>query len=105
MGNEQNLIPFDRRTESEQREIARKGGKASGVSRSFRSAVKKRVREHPELIAEIIDALIEMATEEHDLKAMELLIELAGESPRQMEIKIKQQELKIKKENAENQNW
>lgn len=105
MGNEKNLIPNSERTPEERREIARKGGKASGVSRSFRSAVKKRVREHPELIAEIIDALIEMATEEHDLKAMELLIELAGESPRQMEIKIKQQELKIKKENAENQNW
>lgn len=106
MGNEKNLKPF---TSAQSREEAvkngRKGGKASGVSRSFRSAVKKRVREHPELIAEIIDSLIEMATEEHDLKAMELLIELAGESPRQMEIKIKQQELKIKKENAENQNW
>lgn len=105
MGNEQNLIPLNKRSKSEQREIQSKGGKAAAVSRSFRSAVKKRVREHPELIAEIIDSLIEMATEERDLKAMELLIELSGESPRQMEIKIKQQELKIKKENAENQNW
>lgn len=105
MGNSKNLTPFSDRSVSEARENGRKGGIASGVSRSFRSAVKKRVREHPELIAEIIDSLIEMATDEHDLKAMELLIELAGESPRQMEIKIKQQELKIKKENAENQNW
>lgn len=105
MGNEKNLIPFDRRTESEQREIRSKGGKSSGVSRSFRSAVKKRVREHPELIEDIVGTLITMAIDEHDLKAMELLVELAGESPRQMEIKIKQQELKIKKENAENQNW
>lgn len=31
--NEKNLIPFDQRTESEQREIRSKGGKASGVSR------------------------------------------------------------------------
>lgn len=105
MGNEKNLVLNSERTPEERREIARKGGKASGVSRSFRSAVKKRIRENPELINEMIDSLIEMATEEHDLKAMELLIELAGESPRQMEIKIKQQELKIKKENAENQNW
>ena len=109
MGNESNLKRGNPDTQfrsgREAVENGTKGGKASGVSRSFRSAVKKRVREHPELIAEIIDALIEMATEAHDLKAMELLIELAGESPRQMEIKIKQQELKIKKENAENQNW
>ena len=105
MGNEKNLIPNSERTPEERREIARKGGKASGVSRSFRSAVKKRVREHPELIEDIVETLITMAIDEHDLKAMELLVELAGESPRQMEIKIKQQELKIKKENAENQNW
>ncbi len=31
--NEQNLIPMNKRTESEQREIAKKGGKASGRSR------------------------------------------------------------------------
>ena len=33
MPNEQNLIPFDERTESEQREIRSAGGQASGVSR------------------------------------------------------------------------
>ena len=33
MANEQNLIPFDKRTESEQREIQSAGGKASGRSR------------------------------------------------------------------------
>lgn len=100
--NENNLIPGAHKLTVEEQS---RGGKASGISRSFRSAVKKRIRENPELISKMIDSLIEMATEEHDLKAMELLIELAGESPRQMEIKIKQQELKIKKENAENQNW
>ena len=31
--NEKNLIPFDERTESEQREIARQGGIASGKAR------------------------------------------------------------------------
>ena len=36
--NEGNLIPFNKRTESEQREIARSGGKASGVARGFRAA-------------------------------------------------------------------
>jgi hypothetical protein len=33
-----------------------------------------------------------------DLKAIELLIELAGESAKQMEIKIKRDELKLRKE-------
>lgn len=33
MANEQNLVPFNERTKSEQREITRKGGIASGKSR------------------------------------------------------------------------
>ena len=40
MGKSKNLIPFDERTESEQREIARKGGKASGVARREKKALK-----------------------------------------------------------------
>lgn len=105
MGNEKNLIPLNKRSKSEQREIQSKGGKASGISRGFRSAVKKRLKDNPELIDEIIDSLIDAATNEHDLKATELLIELAGESARQQDLKLKKQELKIKKENAEAQNW
>ena len=105
MGNEKNLIPLNKRSKSEQREIQSKGGKASGISRGFRSAVKKRLKDNPELIDEIIDSLIDAATNEHDLKATELLIELAGESARQQDLKLKRQELKIKKENAEAQNW
>ena len=33
MANETNLVPFDERTESEQREICKKGGRASGIKR------------------------------------------------------------------------
>ena len=40
MPNEKNLIPFDERTESEQREIARMGGIASGVSRRRKRSLK-----------------------------------------------------------------
>lgn len=105
MGNEKNLIPLNKRSKSEQREIQSKGGKASGISRGFRSSVKKRLKDNPELVDEIIDSLIDAATNEHDLKATELLIELAGESARQQDLKLKRQELKIKKENAEAQNW
>ena len=45
MPNEQNLIPFDERTESEQREIRSAGGQASGESRRR----KKSLREAAEL--------------------------------------------------------
>lgn len=42
MANEQNLIPFDARTESEQREIRRKGGIASGKARRKKKALRER---------------------------------------------------------------
>lgn len=46
MANEQNLIPFTKLTEKEQRELARKGGKASGKARRE----KKSMRESLEVI-------------------------------------------------------
>lgn len=46
VANEQNLIPFDKRTESEQREIAREGGKASGEARR----AKKTLREYTDFL-------------------------------------------------------
>ena len=41
MANEQNLIPWNRRTESEQREYAKKGGQKSGEVRRQRKAMKE----------------------------------------------------------------
>lgn len=41
MANEQNLIPFNKRTESEQREIARQGGKKSGEVRREKKTAKE----------------------------------------------------------------
>lgn len=41
MPNEQNLIPLDKRTKSEQREIQSSGGKASGASRRRRKNLKE----------------------------------------------------------------
>lgn len=40
-GGRENLIPFNRRTEDEQREIARRGGKASGETRRKKANFKK----------------------------------------------------------------
>ena len=41
MANEQNLKPFSELTEKEQREIAKKGGKASGEARAKRKKFKE----------------------------------------------------------------
>lgn len=41
VANEKNLIPFDRRTETEQREIRSAGGIASGVSRRRKRSLKE----------------------------------------------------------------
>lgn len=104
MANEQNLIPLNKRSKEEQRAIQSKGGKASGVSRGFRATFKKKLKDNPELVNEIANTVANMALD-GDLKAIELLVELAGESARQQEINLKKQELKIKKQNAENSNW
>ncbi len=45
--NQQNLIPMNKRTENEQREIAKKGGKASGRSR-------KDKREQKQIILDVL---------------------------------------------------
>lgn len=41
MSNEKNLIPFNERTESEQREIAQKGGIASGAARRRKRSMRE----------------------------------------------------------------
>lgn len=41
MANDENLIPFDKRTESEQREIRSSGGKASGEARRRKADMRK----------------------------------------------------------------
>ena len=44
MPNENNLIPFNERTEDEQRKIASKGGKASGEARRKKRTLKDGMR-------------------------------------------------------------
>lgn len=45
MANEENLIPMNERTKSEQREIARMGGIESGKVRKQNADLKKRIKE------------------------------------------------------------
>ena len=97
MANEKNLIPFYQRTESEQREITRKGGIASGEARRqrklFREAltailpveIKDEQRRRmlyeklgvkdPTLYEEILFSLIQKARK-GDIKAIQTIIEL-----------------------------
>ena len=46
MANEKNLIPFTAMTESEQREIASKGGKASAIARKDRKTIQNILNEY-----------------------------------------------------------
>ena len=99
--NEKNLKPQAHKLTVEE---ASKGGKASGKARAFRSTVKKRLKESPELMEELCDMVIDKALS-GDLKALEMLIELNGESPKQQEIKLKERDMKLKEKAFEKDNW
>lgn len=76
----------------------RKGGKASGAVRGFRAAFKKRMRENPELIDAVLDAL-EAAVDEGNVNAIKLALELSGEGYDDLDKKLKRAQIeKIKAE-------
>ena len=92
MANEQNLKPFDQRTEKEQREIRSKGGKASGEARRARKTLRE------ELLALLsqniktedggsLNAQVAMSTSlikeaiDGNTKAFELVRDTIGEKP------------------------
>lgn len=105
MPNEKNLIPFDQRTKSEQREIAKKGGVASGIARRRKKALKEAAdlylslpvseRKHWNMIAkkgvppEEIDNQMAMIVGLHEMAAAgnaqcaKVLIDLLGEDARE----------------------
>ena len=105
MANEKNLIPLDQRTTSERREIARKGGQASGKKRKEQKLLKDTLLELLTLPAtkstpkdisdaaslselksgltvqeEIAVALVKKA-KNGDLRAIELLRDTIGQKP------------------------
>lgn len=98
--NDENLIPFSERTESEQREIAKKGGIASGTSRrayrSLKQAAKAFFKENDNAAMRMIQALYEEA-EKGNVKAVEKLQDLIGET-------VQREELALKKKALQNQN-
>ncbi len=92
LANEENLIPFDKRTENEQREIARKGGIASGASRrayrSLKQAAKAFFKENESAAMNVIQALYEEAVA-GNVKAAEKLQDLIGETVQREELALK----------------
>lgn len=88
MANEGNLKPLSIRTKSEQREIAKKGGKKSGEVRRQKKLLKELLEEALEtktdtgtLSVDITRALIAKALE-GDVKAYEVIRDTLGQKPK-----------------------
>lgn len=117
MANEKNLVPFDERTESEQREIASAGGKASGKSRRRKKSLKQKMQlllslpaadnDQTELAAMGIDpedmdnemVLVKalfLAAAEGDTKAFDRIQDVLGRTVAREELALKKQEAKRK---------
>lgn len=96
--NDENLIPQAHKLTVEEQS---KGGKASGISRNFKGALKKRLKGNPETMDKIIDSLVSQA-ENGDIKAVECLIDLNGESVQRETLSLKKKELKLKEKALHN---
>lgn len=117
MANEKNLVPFDERTESEQREIASAGGKASGKARRRKKSLKQKMQlllslppaenDQTELSAMGVDpddmdnemVLVKalfLAAAEGDTKAFDRIQDVLGRTVAREELALKKQEAKRK---------
>lgn len=70
MSNEKNLIPFNKRTESEQREIAQQGGIASGKARRRKRSMREAADYYlalPETDRRSVNALLRDAVDPEDI--------------------------------------
>lgn len=115
MANEKNLVPFDERTESEQREIASAGGKASGKARRRKKSLKQKMQlllslppaenDQTELSAMGVDpedmdnemVLVKalfLAAAEGDTKAFDRIQDVLGRTVAREELAFKRQEAK-----------
>ena len=117
MANEKNLVPFDERTESEQREIASAGGKASGKARRRKKSMKQKMQlllslpaadnDQAELSAMGVDpedmdnemVLVKalfLAAAAGDTRAFDRIQDVMGKSVAREELALKKQEAKRK---------
>ena len=70
MSDEKNLIPFNERTESEQREIAQKGGIASGAARRRKRSMREAADYYlslPETDRRRVNAMLRDSIEPEDI--------------------------------------
>lgn len=93
MANEQNLKPQNTRTKKEQREIARKGGIASGEARRKRKTLREELialLESGDFQEQITLALLDKA-KNGDTKAFEIVRDTIGEKPvEKLEAEVKE---------------
>ena len=83
MNGQENLIPFNELTEEKQRELARKGGIASGEARRRKKTFKEELitlLENGNTQEKISVALIQQALE-GNTKAFEVIRDTVGEKP------------------------
>lgn len=103
MANEENLIPLNQRTKSEQREIQAAGGKASGEARrqtaSLKRAAKIFFKENPDATMQIIAAMFDEACA-GNVKAADKLQDLIGETVQREELALKKKQLSKDKTEA-----
>ena len=120
MAKGRNLKPFDERTEDEQREIAQKGGIASGASRRRKKALRTALKEamtmqlkelHPDMQNAIMKAAklgdAELTVSDAVLGSIirnacrgnsqmaKLLLDVLGETP---DVRLKERELKLREQ-------
>ena len=98
--NNENLIPGAHKLTVEEQS---RGGKASGVSRSFKSALKNKLKANPELYDDVVDMLADEALN-GNLKAVEMMFDLMGESAQREALAIKRKELRLKEKAAKTEN-
>lgn len=87
MANDRNLIPLNKRTKSEQRGIAQKGGQASGVSRREKRSMKETLDyylnsevEADTTCKDLIAINLIRQSMEGNLKATDLAMKLTGDN-------------------------
>jgi hypothetical protein len=88
MPNKRNLIPINKRTKSEARELSKKGGQKSGESRRQRKKLRDHLRELLSLEEEdgltvqdkILRALVRQS-QEGNVRAFEVIRDTIGEKP------------------------
>ena len=91
MANIENLIPFNQMSQSERREIARKGAIASNKVQKEKKLFKKAVEEKlGQSLESMVDAMIKQANE-GNVKAFEVLRDTAGQNPDKIKDEVEEE--------------